>query len=131
MKKHVLSLIAALAMTGLSSIAKDIYVSTSFHEPANEGLRFIYSYDGIRWDSIKGTFLTPQVGNQKVMRDPSIVKGPDGTFHLVWTSSWRQDRGFGYASSKDLIHWTPQRFIEVMKDTSTVNVWAPEHTTPR
>ena len=126
MKKHVLSLIAALAMTGLSSIAKDIYVSTSFHEPANEGLRFIYSYDGIRWDSIKGTFLTPQVGNQKVMRDPSIVKGPDGTFHLVWTSSWHQDRGFGYASSKDLIHWTPQRFIEVMKDTSTVNVWAPE-----
>lgn len=106
--------------------AKDIYVSTSFHEPATEGLRFIYSYDGIRWDSIQGVFLKPMVGNQKVMRDPSIVKGPDGTFHLVWTSSWRSDRGFGYASSKDLIHWSEERFIEVMKDTSTVNVWAPE-----
>ena len=111
----------------ISSIfAKDIYVSTSFHEPATEGLRFIYSYDGIRWDSIQGVFLKPMVGTQKVMRDPSIVRGPDGTFHLVWTSSWRGDRGFGYASSKDLIHWSEERFIEVMKDTSTVNVWAPE-----
>ena len=35
------------------SYAKDIYVSTSFHEPANEGLRFIYSYDGLRWDTIQ------------------------------------------------------------------------------
>lgn len=126
MKKHVLSLIVTITMTMMTSSAKDIYVSTSFHEPANEGLRFIYSRDGIHWDSIQGTFLTPAVGDQKVMRDPSIVRGPDGTFHLVWTSSWRKDRGFGYASSKDLIHWTEQRFIEVMKDTTTVNVWAPE-----
>ena len=60
------------------------------------------------------------------MRDPSIVQGPDGTFHLVWTSSWRGDLGFGYASSKDLIHWSKEQFIPVMEDTSTVNVWAPE-----
>ena len=39
--------------------SKDIYVSTSFHEPATEGLRFIYSYDGLRWDSIQGVFLQP------------------------------------------------------------------------
>ena len=110
----------------VSSYGKDIYVSTSFHEPATEGLRFIYSYDGVRWDSIAGVFLTPGVGKQRVMRDPSIVRGPDGTFHLVWTSSWRGDRGFGYASSKDLIHWSEERFIEVMHDTTTVNVWAPE-----
>lgn len=115
MRKLILSAIVALsAMTPYISSAKDVYVSTSFREPANEGLRFIYSYDGLRWDTIPGTFLSPEVGTQKVMRDPSIVKGPDGTFHLVWTSSWKGDRGFGYASSKDLIHWSKERFIEVM-----------------
>jgi hypothetical protein len=61
------------------------------------------------------------------MRDPSIVKGPDGIFHLVWTSSWKGDYGFGYASSPDLINWSTQKHIVVMShDTSTVNVWAPE-----
>ncbi|MCD8210419.1 MAG: glycoside hydrolase family 43 protein, partial [Prevotella sp.] len=118
-------LIVALVLP-LISLAEDIYVSTSFHEPADEGLRFIYSYDGIHWDSIAGTFLKPEVGSQKVMRDPSIVRAPDGTYHLVWTSSWRGDNGFGYASSKDLIHWSKQRFIPVMDDPTTVNVWAPE-----
>lgn len=37
------------------------------------------------------------------MRDPSICQGPDGIYHLVWTSSWT-DRIIGYASSRDLIH---------------------------
>ena len=106
--------------------AKDVYVSTSFHEPATEGLRFIYSYDGVKWDSVQGEFLRPAVGKQKVLRDPSVVRGPDGTFHLVWTSSWRGDQGFGYASSRDLIHWTPQRFVPTGMDTTTVNTWAPE-----
>ena len=122
----LLLLLAGLTWTLTSASAKDIYVSTSFHEPATEGLRFIYSYDGLRWDSIEGVFLRPSVGIQQVMRDPSIVRSPDGTFHLVWTSSWRGDRGFGYSSSRDLIHWTPQRFISTGMDTTTVNTWAPE-----
>ena len=100
---------------------------TSFREPANEGLRFLHSKDGYHWDSVPGVYLKPETGNQKVMRDPSVVAGPDGTFHLVWTSSWRGDKGFGYSSSKDLVHWTPQRFIPVMQNEPfVVNVWAPE-----
>jgi hypothetical protein len=48
-------------------------------------------------------------------------------FRLVWTSSWRGDFGFGYASSTDLVNWSQQQLIDVMAfDTSTVNVWAPE-----
>lgn len=63
----------------------------------------------------------------KVMRDPSIVQGPDGTYHLVFTSAWKGNNGFGYASSKDLIHWSDEKLIDVMKsEATTVNVWAPE-----
>ncbi len=99
---------------------------TSFKEPATEGLRFLYSYDGYHWTRIDTTFLKPMISD-KVMRDPSIVQGPDGTFHLVWTSAWKGNKGFGYSSSKDLIHWSDQRLIDVMKnEPTTVNVWAPE-----
>jgi beta-xylosidase len=106
---------------------REIYVFTSFHEPADEGLRLLYSYDGYQWDSIPGIFLHPEVGVQKVMRDPSITRDSKGVFHLVWTSSWKGDPGFGYASSKDLVNWSPQRHIPVMAyDTTVVNVWAPE-----
>lgn len=111
----------------LGSCSGKAYLFTSFHEPADAGLRMLYSYDGRNWMDLDTVLLRPAVGNQKVMRDPSILQGPDGTFHLVWTSSWRGDKGFGYASSKDLVNWSPQQFIPVMKqEPTTVNVWAPE-----
>lgn len=106
---------------------QDVFVSTSFREPATDGLRFIYSTDGVNWDSIPGVWLRPEVGVQKVMRDPSIVRSPDGVYHMVWTSSWKGDKGFGYASSKDLVSWSKEKLIPVMQhEPSTVNVWAPE-----
>lgn len=123
MKKYVFLLLASVLV---SCASKEYYMFTSFHEPADAGLRYLYSKDGVHWDSIAGTWLKPEVGLQKVMRDPSIVRTPDGVYHLVWTSSWKGDRGFGYASSKDLVNWSPERFIPVMTDTTTVNVWAPE-----
>jgi hypothetical protein len=109
------------------SCQRKAYLFTSFHEPADKGLRMLYSYDGYKWKDTDTVLLHPAVGNQKVMRDPSMAQGPDGIYHLVWTSSWRGDKGFGYASSTDLIHWSEQRLIPVMeKEPSTVNVWAPE-----
>jgi sucrose-6-phosphate hydrolase SacC (GH32 family) len=87
----------------------------------------LYSNDGKKWNDLDTVLLKPAVGNQRVMRDPSMVQDKQGTFHLVWTSSWRGDKGFGYASSKDLLHWSEQRFIPVMQqEPTTVNTWAPE-----
>ncbi len=103
------------------------YLFTSFHEPATDGLRMLYSYDGYKWNDTDTILLKPEIGNQKVMRDPSMVLGPDGTYHLVWTTSWRGDKGFGYASSKDLVNWSAQKMLPVMQhEPTTVNVWAPE-----
>ena len=60
------------------------------------------------------------------MRDPSITAGPDGTFHMVWTTSW-QGKTLGYASSKDLIQWSVQKELKPFRDDPDVlNCWAPE-----
>ncbi|WP_207425452.1 glycoside hydrolase family 43 protein [Pedobacter sp. SYSU D00535] len=123
--KRLIGLLTLIIILG--SCSKEVYIFSSFHEPADQGLRFLYSHDGYKWNDLDKVFLKPEIGQQKVMRDPSIVKGPDGTFHLVWTSSWKGDKGFGYASSKDLVNWSEQKFIPVMEhESTTVNVWAPE-----
>lgn len=45
---------------------------------------------------------------------------------MVWTVSWGE-RGIGYASSKDLISWSDQRYLLVMEhEPATLNSWAPE-----
>jgi hypothetical protein len=127
MKPLNLLILTLLFSLTAQAAGKSVYLYTSFHEPATEGLRLLYSFDGKQWTDFDTTFLKPEVGQQKVMRDPSITQGPDKVYRLVWTSSWKGDLGFGYASSKDLIHWSKQAFLPVMAhDTSTVNVWAPE-----
>jgi hypothetical protein len=106
---------------------KDIFMFTSFHEPASEGLRLMYSKDAYHWTDLGGPFIKPEAGNDKIMRDPSITQGPDGTYHLVWTIAWKNEKGIGHASSKDLIHWSAQERIGVMDHEPTaVNAWAPE-----
>ncbi len=100
---------------------------TSFNEPASAGLRLLYSKDAYHWTDLNHVFLKPEAGTANIMRDPSLVQGPDGTYHLVWTTGWKGDQGFGYASSKDLVHWSAQQHINIMAgEPTTVNVWAPE-----
>jgi hypothetical protein len=109
-----------------ASCHRKAYLFSSFREPATEGLRLAYSYDGYKWTDLDTVFLKPIVDSQ-VMRDPSIVQGPDGTYHLVFTSAWKGTKTFGYARSKDLVHWSEQKTIPVMQhEPTTVNVWAPE-----
>ena len=109
-----------------TNLTAPVYLFSTFKEGEQDGLRFAFSYDGYHWSNIPGLFLRAQVGKDKIMRDPSITRGPDGTWHLVWTSAWRGNNGIGYAHSKDLVHWSTQQFIPVMVHEPTVcNVWAP------
>lgn len=93
-----------------------------------DGLHLAYSNDGYNWKALfnDSIILKPTVSKDKLMRDPCIIKGADGKFHMVWTVSWA-DRGIGYASSPDLIHWSEQQFVPVMMhEDSAKNSWAPE-----
>src|ERR1700742_672996 len=125
--KNIFRILIQIVLLASCKPAKDVYLFTSFREPATEGLYFLYSYDGRHCTDLGGSWLHPEIGEKKLMRDPSMAQGPDGVWHLVWTSGWNGDKGFGYASSKDLIHWSTQQFIPVMAhEPDAFNVWAPE-----
>ena len=112
------------------TLKPDGYVFSYFKGNGEDGLHLAYSEDGYKWTALKNdaSFLTPEVGKDKLMRDPCVIKGVDGLYHMVWTVSWT-DKGIGYASSKDLIHWSKQEFIPVMAhEEKTRNTWAPEIT---
>jgi len=145
MRKRILSL-AIMAVASVAAMAQDAYIFTSFREPSTGGMHYLYSYDGLKWDTIPGEWMRPEIGNEqlyvdaftgeavvphfapddRVFRDPSITQGEDGTFHLVWTMQWYGARSFGYAHSKDLINWSKQIAVPVMQNNPTNNVWAPE-----
>ena len=106
---------------------KTAFLYSSFRDNGEDGLHLAYSYDGYTFTALKGdsSYLTPAIGSS-LMRDPSICQGPDGTFHLVWTTGWYDD-GIGIAHSDDLITWTTQTYLDVMSDQPYVyNCWAPE-----
>jgi len=119
-----------ISTSGLAQNGKnDVYMFCYF-KGNGDGLHLAYSRDGYVWTALfnDSILLKPTVSKDKLMRDPCIIKGGDGIFHMVWTVSWK-DRGIGYASSKDLIHWSEQQFIPVMmKEDSAKNTWAPEIT---
>ena len=93
-----------------------------------DGLHLASSNDGYHWQALNGgkSFLVPQAGKSRLMRDPCLLRGPDGVFRLVWTNGWN-DQTIGYASSKDLLHWSEQQAIGVMAhEPQAMNCWAPE-----
>lgn len=131
MQVRILPLIASIGLCLLSHApagAQQHYVFSYFTGNGEDGLHFAHSTDGYHWAAINGgrSLLKPTAGKDKLMRDPSIARGPDGTFHMVWTVSWGE-RGIGYSSSPDLINWEPQQFVPVMEAEPTArNCWAPE-----
>jgi len=107
---------------------KEVFIFCYFKGKSNDGLHLAYSIDGYKWTALNNdkSFLKPTAGNDKLMRDPNIVEAEDGKFHMVWTLSWTE-KSIGYASSYDLIHWSEQKEIPVMKhEDGARNAWAPE-----
>ncbi len=128
--KFLLITISLLVATILQAQQDAVYMFAYFNNNGKDGLHLAYSNDGYKWTALNNdsSVLKPMVAKDKLMRDPCIIKGEDGLFHMVWTVSWN-DKGIGYASSKDLISWSEQQFIPVMAhEDSARNCWAPEIT---
>lgn len=135
MKRVLTAALAAALLGGCATAPTDAgkdtaYLFAYFIGNGEDGLHFAASRDGYHWDALGGgrSYLKPTVGKAKLMRDPCIVQGPDGRYHMVWTSGWKENQ-IGYASSTDLRHWSTQQALPVMAHEATVmNAWAPEVT---
>lgn len=103
------------------------YAFTFFRSNGESGVFLALSEDGLKWREANGgrPILLPKVGGE-LTRDPSLVLGPDGVYHMVWTTSW-SDKGFGVAHSSNLVEWSEQSFVPVNEDEPKArNTWAPE-----
>jgi beta-xylosidase len=108
--------------------AGEVYLFCSFRNNGQDGLHLAYSKDGYVFHPLRqdSSFLRPKAGKDKLMRDPCIIRGGDGLFHMVWTVSWNE-KSIGYATSPDLTHWSAQQSLRVMaREDSALNCWAPE-----
>jgi hypothetical protein len=113
---------------GCTKQETEVYLFSFFKGNGEDGLHLATSTDGLKWAALNNneSFLSPKVGNDKLMRDPCIIRGGDNKFHMVWTVSWNE-KGIGYANSSDLIHWSEQQYIPVMEhEPGARNCWAPE-----
>lgn len=124
------SFLGVLLLSALSNAAASApgYLFTYFTKNGEDGLHLAWSADGYKWEKLNAgrSYLAPKVGQSKLMRDPCVVRGPDGVFHLVWTSGWNENN-IGCASTRDFVTWSEQQEIPVMAHEPGVrNSWAPE-----
>lgn len=95
--------------------------------------------DPLHWNNLNSgkPVFTSHLG-EKGVRDPSIVRSPDGDkFYMIATDlniynngDWTRAQTTGSTSlliweSSDLIHWSNQRLVKVSSDLAG-NTWAPE-----
>jgi len=68
------------------------YLFSYFKGNGEDGLHLAYSEDGLAWRALNDDrpYFHPTVGKEKLTRDPSIVRGPDGMYHMVWTAGWNE-----------------------------------------
>jgi beta-xylosidase len=116
------------AQIQMPKLPEEVYLFTSFRGNG-DGLHLAWSTDAKHWDELHGVFLKSQAGSG-LMRDPFVLRGQGRRggrdYHMVWTTGW-SDKGIGYASTQDFVHWSIPRYLPFMEDVNgTRNCWAPE-----
>ncbi len=128
----------------LSGVTNDTVYLMCYHEgyyPAggSSGVFISWSTNGYDFSPLNDghpVFVPPEFpgddadnsdGYANLVRDPSILYGPDGLFHLVFTSDINS-RSFGYAESPDLVHWSNVKLVQIWENEpqSIDHTWAPE-----
>lgn len=97
--------------------------------------------DPMRWRRLGSDAVLESTAQTMGVRDPHIVRGPGGRFHLLATDlrvwrpegpDWHRYRHAGSRDlvvwdSDDLIHWSDPRYVRVAPEGAGM-AWAPEST---
>lgn len=126
--RRLLIILAACLCSVAWAKDKDAYVFAYFKEPGSQGIYLALSRDGYTYTPLNDgePWVKPEQPGE-LMRDVFITRNSSGQgFRMVWTWSWKGN-SLGYAESADLMKWSPQIQVPIMKDFPAVrNTWAPE-----
>ncbi len=110
-----LCLMQALPCTVRAAQPDSVYVfpypTTNDH--GRRGMQFVWSADGEHWQDVAEgmVFMRCDFGAWKYMYKPRLIQDrQDGRLHCFWDLD-PEGSAIGYASSADLIKWTPQEYF--------------------
>ena len=115
------------------------YLFAYFPANDNENIYYALSNDGYNFTPMnngKRVVAADTVSLKKGLRDPHVLRAPDGWFYMVNTDmksaeGWASNRGMVLMKSRDLINWkhSTVHFPDKYKSKNFANVtrvWAPE-----
>ena len=115
------------------------YLFAYFPSNDNENIYYALSNDGYNFTAMnngKRVVAADTVSIKKGLRDPHVLRAPDGWFYMVNTDmksseGWSSNRGMVLMKSRDLINWkhATVHFPDKYKGKNFANVtrvWAPE-----
>ena len=139
-----LSLMFACFFVGTTEVEakkKVAYLFTFFtgNAPQEEQICYAISYDGYNYTPLNDgnpIISSDTISLKKGVRDPHILRGPDGYFYMVVTDmrsweGWSSNRGMVLMRSKDMVTWEhhtvhfPEKYAGTMFANVT-RVWAPQ-----
>ncbi|MBR0361319.1 MAG: alpha-N-arabinofuranosidase, partial [Paraprevotella sp.] len=113
-----LSLMFACFFVGTTEVEakkKVAYLFTYFtgNAPQEEQICYAISYDGYNYTPLNDgnpIISSDTISLKKGVRDPHILRGPDGYFYMVVTDmrsweGWSSNRGMVLMRSKDMVTW--------------------------
>ena len=127
---RAVALLACLSVPGQLRAADsgEVLLFSFFRDNGQAGVFLAASSNGVNFTALNHNQPVMKPGpwnGQRLTRDPSMVFH-DGVFHAVWTTSWKGNC-FGYAESKDLVHWSNPVKVEPFPGAKQPqNTWAPE-----
>lgn len=148
----ILSLSAAVTLITACGPKTDAYLMAYFSD-SDHCLHMAVSMDGYEFTAVNDNYpviAADTVAEQKGLRDPYIMRGPDGTYYIAATDlhifgqrygyrttqferdqrefGWGNNKNLALLKSKDLIHWEHSLVrVQQMAGFNDIGAaWAPE-----